>query len=544
MYVRYVRRVKVRGATLASILAVSVCAYASEEALADPGEASASDEERFRAHDDAARAFFRVGAFDKAIEEFEKAYALRPKRQILFNLARACEENNEKARSVEYFKRYLAAKGDMDESRLAEARARMVALERAIAAEAVAESDFGKHKRTGTAFFRVGAYDKAIAEFEKAYALAPESGLLFNMARASEEAGDKRSAISYLQRFLGGEDSHDKRAEAEARLVALERELKNETEAMQVQERAAIARAALHERAVALASEARGHLESGDVAAATASWRQAFAVVPKVEYLMAIAEAERGVGNLTASIADYESAISLDPNGVHSTDARAAIGEMRQELARQVVAYDPEAWLDGRSRWGLGIKTGPILTRIDADFDGMARPSSVFGYSAETSLSRAVTRFVTLEAGLLVSDKRYVLDAPNAPVTTVVTLEVPVRVKFTTLEPSSGLVANLYGGLSLGTKLFGGTTQGEGSSDFDYMVEFLMDQQDPYTVYGASGGVEFGIRALRGEVLVDLRAELHSSPAFVQTSDAVGQGFFPRNSAVFRALLGYYYRGS
>jgi tetratricopeptide (TPR) repeat protein len=58
------------------------------------------------------------------------------------------------------------------------------------------------HFRAGTVFFDAGLYDRAISEYETAYALDPLPALLFDMAQAYRLKGDARTATSYYQRYL------------------------------------------------------------------------------------------------------------------------------------------------------------------------------------------------------------------------------------------------------------------------------------------------------------------------------------------------------
>ncbi len=54
----------------------------------------------------------------------------------------------------------------------------------------------------GVAHFRAGRYADAIAEFNKAYRVAPNPVLVFNMARAFEELKDFASATRFYKRYL------------------------------------------------------------------------------------------------------------------------------------------------------------------------------------------------------------------------------------------------------------------------------------------------------------------------------------------------------
>src|SRR5882672_9698113 len=66
-----------------------------------------------------------------------------------------------------------------------------------------------QHFKAGESLFRSGDYEKAIAEYQAAYAIAPRPLLLYNIGaayRKNAEAGgsvdDKKQAVEYYRKYV------------------------------------------------------------------------------------------------------------------------------------------------------------------------------------------------------------------------------------------------------------------------------------------------------------------------------------------------------
>lgn len=77
---------------------------------------------------------------------------------------------------------------------------------------------------SGSELYSAGQYSAALANFERAYILARDPNLLFNIAGCQEQLGNRAQAIDYYTRFLAesGTDPDGRRRASEA-LRALER---------------------------------------------------------------------------------------------------------------------------------------------------------------------------------------------------------------------------------------------------------------------------------------------------------------------------------
>lgn len=76
--------------------------------------------------------------------------------------------------------------------------------------------------RAGVEHFKAERYTDAIAEFNKAYRIAPNSVLVFNMARAFEELKAFESAIEFYRRYLEMEPNATDRAAVQDAIRTLE----------------------------------------------------------------------------------------------------------------------------------------------------------------------------------------------------------------------------------------------------------------------------------------------------------------------------------
>jgi len=68
--------------------------------------------------------------------------------------------------------------------------------------QAETDSSAEEHSRRGVQLYAEGKLPEAVREMLKAYELAPESGLLYNIARIYQKMGQRDLAIHYLKQFV------------------------------------------------------------------------------------------------------------------------------------------------------------------------------------------------------------------------------------------------------------------------------------------------------------------------------------------------------
>ena len=77
--------------------------------FARPGQAEPRAKQSAQAHYHKGMKAYTLGHFAEAIEEFEKAYDLRPESIFLYNIAQSHRQNNSPQRAIFFYRRYLEA---------------------------------------------------------------------------------------------------------------------------------------------------------------------------------------------------------------------------------------------------------------------------------------------------------------------------------------------------------------------------------------------------------------------------------------------------
>ncbi|HMJ10417.1 MAG TPA: PEGA domain-containing protein [Polyangiaceae bacterium] len=91
----------------------------------------------------------------------------------------------------------------------------------------IAQADVEEARRRfqrGVELYREGSFDSALAEFNKAYQLAPNYRVLYNMAQVQTERHDYIAGVKLLEQYLkqgGGDIAPDRREQVEQELRAL-----------------------------------------------------------------------------------------------------------------------------------------------------------------------------------------------------------------------------------------------------------------------------------------------------------------------------------
>ncbi|MGE0787803.1 MAG: tetratricopeptide repeat protein [Sandaracinaceae bacterium] len=81
--------------------------------LAPSARAQTDDDERARLHFESGRSYFEEGAYERAQQEFEQAYALSPRTAMLFNLGTTYERLGRLSQAADAFQRYVDESPDL-----------------------------------------------------------------------------------------------------------------------------------------------------------------------------------------------------------------------------------------------------------------------------------------------------------------------------------------------------------------------------------------------------------------------------------------------
>lgn len=184
-----------------------LCALAG--ALTAAGNpALADDKATAEAHFRSAEAHFQAGNFRAAIAGYTDSYALFPAPILLFNIGLCHEKLDEKQQAIDKYREYLAS--EPTGARSAEARTRAGNLERLIEAERNAAENEKRaaiaEKKAAVATLRgEGKHAELAAALAELYDLEPDAELIFEIAAAHEQAGERARAVEQYDRYLATE---------------------------------------------------------------------------------------------------------------------------------------------------------------------------------------------------------------------------------------------------------------------------------------------------------------------------------------------------
>ncbi len=151
--------------------------------------------------------FIDQGRYKEGIEQLERAYEIRPHRNVLFNIARAYASLGRLKSAVEHFERYLAA-NPPDAERV---RSTLNELKERLRLRRLVDEGMRAIKRK--------RYLEGIALLGRAYEARPHPNILFNIARAYENAGQYQRAIRAFEQYQSARPKE--RARLKKRLAGL-----------------------------------------------------------------------------------------------------------------------------------------------------------------------------------------------------------------------------------------------------------------------------------------------------------------------------------
>jgi tetratricopeptide (TPR) repeat protein len=185
------------------------------------------------AHDTQARAYFRTQAFERAAEEFRRAYEIDKKPARLFNIGLAYEKAGKKDKARAAYDEYLQIVSTGD--RAVEARARKEALDKqlteeeklqeAARAKAAADATAAQLAAKAAELSQAGEHDKAAASYQSAYESNGDTKYLFRRAEAFRQGTRTEEAIAAYRHYRTTAPNGVYQGEARRRQEELEEKL-------------------------------------------------------------------------------------------------------------------------------------------------------------------------------------------------------------------------------------------------------------------------------------------------------------------------------
>ena len=200
------------------------------------------------------------------------------------------------------------------------------------------------HFKQAEAYMKASAYDKAVEEYQAAYAAVKKPGFLFNIGLAYEAGGDKQKAVEHYRKYLDLDPKGRASAEARARATVLERAIAADAQASAEAERQKRAAEEQRKAADAHVAAAMRHRDGKNWDEAIRELSQAFTIRSDPEYLYEVAEILRLKGDRPAAVVEYQRYRELAPTGPHAVDAIKKITTLEREIeeaSRPPVADKP-----------------------------------------------------------------------------------------------------------------------------------------------------------------------------------------------------------
>ena len=253
-----------------------------------------------------------------------------------------------------------------------------------LAAPARADDDKAKqaaaHYKQGRAFFDQGAYDQAIAEYQKAYDLDQKAAHLFNIGRAHHLKGDRKAALDFYRRYLTAEPEGQVAAQARQFVVAATRELE-EAEA----QRKAAEQADKKKGATARVRQAEAYTAAGAHLRAGEEYQAAYGFDDDPEHLRQAAEAFARQPDHRKARAAYLAYLEKVPEGPQSDEVRKKVAETTRAIEREEeearrlelaqpppaasapASSEPDARMPSYERGWIVLGAGLLVTGLAAD---------------------------------------------------------------------------------------------------------------------------------------------------------------------------------
>lgn len=185
--------------------------------------ASGTPEEIAAGQAQAGRAFYRAGNYVQALGAFRAAFEITPTAALSYNVARCHERLSQWREAIEWYEKYSELESDPRER--ADALDKIALLKTRIGGDEGADQ-YEARMVSGRRAYARGDFEGAIEDFTAAFDVRPEPGALYNIAKSYEKMARYEDALDYYQQYLDIDPNASDRADVEAIMVRLRRDLK------------------------------------------------------------------------------------------------------------------------------------------------------------------------------------------------------------------------------------------------------------------------------------------------------------------------------
>ncbi|MEQ9496882.1 MAG: PEGA domain-containing protein [Deltaproteobacteria bacterium] len=200
-------------------------APAEDEPTAETTATSTSTEVA-KLYAEAAREYYKAGRYVEALEQFQKAYAIKETPALTYNIGRCHERLSQWKEAIEWYEKYVTlAKNPRDK---AEALEKIEFLKSKLAPEELGpDAQYKARLEAGRSAYSKGDYEAAIEEFKAAFDLKATTGPLYNIGKAYEKMGRYEEAIDYFTQYLELDPNATDRADVEELIRRLKKSIKS-----------------------------------------------------------------------------------------------------------------------------------------------------------------------------------------------------------------------------------------------------------------------------------------------------------------------------
>lgn len=239
------------------------------------------------------RGFFENGQYERASNEFKRAYEADPNPKYLYSMAKTETKRGNLDVAVAAYERYLKEGGStLGADQRGKVAQEIARLRNELAAEQNREKAQDRY-RAGMDLHSKGDFAGAARAFREAYALYPAYKVLYNLGAAEAQAERFSAALEAYRKYLAegrAEIADDRRSEVEGEIARLTdlagKEANRQQSAARFKNGQALAQAGKHEQAAA-------------------EFEQAYNIYPNYKILYNLGKEEAALGRGDKAIAAY-----------------------------------------------------------------------------------------------------------------------------------------------------------------------------------------------------------------------------------------------